>query len=69
MRELVWMANARIDQTWNHTASVLAMLVNIHRDPRKGRALKPADFHPALIRKNSIPLPADITVLKALVRK
>ena len=39
LRELVWMADARQTDAWNHTAAVLAMLANTHRNPKKiGRA-------------------------------
>ena len=40
------MTHARQQDAWNHTASALAMLANVNRDPKKGRAFKPADFHP-----------------------
>jgi hypothetical protein len=40
------MAEARSRQTWNHTSALLAMLANVHRDAKKTRAFKPADFHP-----------------------
>jgi hypothetical protein len=40
------MAEGCISESWNHTSAVLALLANVHRDPRKGRAMRPADFHP-----------------------
>lgn len=40
------MAEAKSRQAWNHTSAVLAMLANIHRDAKKTRAYRPADFHP-----------------------
>ena len=40
------MAEGRSREAWNHTAAVLAMLANCNRDPKKGKALGPADFHP-----------------------
>ncbi|HMP05793.1 MAG TPA: hypothetical protein PJ982_05545 [Lacipirellulaceae bacterium] len=40
------MAEARSRQAWNHTSAVLAMLANVHRDGKKTRAFRPADFHP-----------------------
>ena len=40
------MAEGRSQALWNHTSSVLAMLANVNRDPRKGRSAKPADFNP-----------------------
>lgn len=58
------MAEAKSRQAWNHTSAVLAMLANVHRDAKKTRAFRPADFHPH--RRNdkaSIPK-ADISVLK-----
>jgi len=46
LAELVEMAEARLDDEWNHTSAVLAMLANIHRDPKKHRPFRPEDFHP-----------------------
>jgi plasmid replication initiation protein len=58
------MAEARSRQAWAHTSSLLAMLANIHRDPKKTRAYKPADFNPhASSRKLSV-AKVDIEVLK-----
>ena len=42
------MAQARQEDHWNHTAALMALLANVNRDPKRGRAFKPADFHPAL---------------------
>jgi len=62
------MADAKQTEDWNHTAAILAILANTHRDPKKTRPAKPADFHP--YTKRSAPTPAppkvDITVLKAV---
>jgi hypothetical protein len=46
LRQLVVMAEAKSRQAWNHTSAILAMLANVHRDAKKTRALRPADFHP-----------------------
>ena len=40
------MADAASRDRWNHTASLLALLTNCHRDPKKVRAARPKDFHP-----------------------
>lgn len=41
------MADAATDQRWNHTGSLMALLANVHRDPKKKPSpYKPADFHP-----------------------
>jgi hypothetical protein len=58
------MAEARSRQAWNHTSAILAMLANVHRDVKKTRAFKPADFHPHRRgEKQSVPK-AEIGVLK-----
>ena len=62
------MAEGRIEQEWNHTAAILAMLANVNRDPKRGRALRPADFHPGTVRKaaSAAPLKGDIRLLKTV---
>jgi hypothetical protein len=60
------MAESRSRERWNHTSSILALLANCHRDPKKGRRLKPADFHPyqqANARRGPLPK-AEFNVLK-----
>ena len=68
LRELLAMAEGRIRENWNHTSAMLALLSNVHRDPKKGRALRPADFHPLLARAKdkAPPLKADIGLLKTV---
>ena len=61
------MAGARQQQEWSHTSALLAMLANCHRDPKKTRPYKPADFQPH--RTRTLPSPptrADISVLKTV---
>jgi hypothetical protein len=63
------MTQARQSENWNHTAALLAMLANVHRDPKKGRALKPADFHPLpkpQPKAEQPPIKGDIRMLKTL---
>jgi hypothetical protein len=62
------MTDARQQEGWNHTATMLAMLANVNRDPRKGRPFKPADFHPILSTKcpSGPPLKGDIQMLKTI---
>jgi hypothetical protein len=65
LRELVWMAEARQSDLWNHTAALLALLANAHRDPKKTRPLKPIDFHPYRSSKPTTAAPkAPISILK-----
>lgn len=62
------MARERVRQSWNHTSMILAMLANVNRDPKKGRALRPADFHPMREKPAAKPavLKGDIRMLKSV---
>jgi len=41
------MAEIRTEQAWNHTASLLALIAETHRDPdRKRTPFSALDFHP-----------------------
>jgi len=51
------MSTARVDSEWNHTAALLAQIANAHRDPKKGRAHKPDDYHPLRARRSSGGIP------------
>jgi len=33
-------------ERWAHTSTLLAMIANAHRDPKKTRPFKPSDFDP-----------------------
>lgn len=65
------MAEGRDRQLWAHTSSVMALLANINRDPKKCGVLRAADFNPyaeAKVRRRGIPIRADnIQVLKRLL--
>jgi hypothetical protein len=58
------MAEARSRQQWAHTSALLALLANAHRDPKKTRAFKPADFNPYLRHKQPPAAKVGIGVLK-----
>lgn len=45
------MAEARAESEWAHTSAVLAMLANVHRDPKKTKAFTPSDFNPLAKRR------------------
>lgn len=40
------MAEARAKEKWQHTSSLLCLIANVNRDPKKSRAFKPSDFNP-----------------------
>jgi hypothetical protein len=60
------MAVHRSEQQWAHTSSILAMIANVNRDPKKTPAYKPDDFNPHVKRrKQQAPLPkVGIEILK-----
>ncbi len=40
------MSEARARADWARTSALMALTANCHRDTKKSRALKPADFDP-----------------------
>jgi len=40
------MAEGRSRDEWNRVASLMALLANLHRDPKKRGPFKPGDFLP-----------------------
>jgi len=40
------MAEAKQKAAWSHTSLLCALIANCHRDPKKTRPFKPADFDP-----------------------
>ena len=42
------MAEGRAKDAWQHTSSLLALIANVNRDPKKTKAFKPSDFNPTL---------------------
>jgi len=60
------MADARRQERWEHTSHVLALLANIHRDPKKHGAFRPADFNPLARHARAKPPKANLRVLKTV---
>jgi hypothetical protein len=62
------MAEGRGREHWAHTSALLALLANVHRDPKKHRAFSPADFNPyeALERRNTKAKTKDLSILKTV---
>jgi len=44
LRQLLWMAEGHGRDEWGRLSVLLALTANCHRDPKKGRALKPSDY-------------------------
>lgn len=57
------MSGGRSKALWSHTSAVLAMLANVNRDPKKGKAFTSADFNPHA-RKQEARVRANMSVLK-----
>jgi len=59
------MSDARRREVWSHTATLLAMTANVHRNPKKRpRPFTPAEFHPLLAPGPRAILKAGIEILK-----
>ena len=51
------MTEARGRFEWGQTASLLAMIANVLRDPKKTKVVKPADFNPYNVKpKAKVPV-------------
>jgi len=62
LRELLAMAEGRQREQWSRLSALMALIANTQRDPKKTRALKPADFDPFA---REVPVvKADVSVLK-----
>ncbi|MEZ6233409.1 MAG: hypothetical protein R3B68_04395 [Phycisphaerales bacterium] len=60
------MAEARQRDEWSRTASVMALVANTQRNPKKTRPFRPSDFDPfarAGERRQAV-IPAPVSVLK-----
>lgn len=60
------LAEARAKDAWGRTSALMALIANCHRDPKKSRPLKPADFNPFRGAGKEEPIPADMAALKAV---
>ena len=64
------MTKAKQIHDWDMTASQMALLANINRDPKKQKTFNPTDFHPFReSHKSGIRLRADnISALKGMAQ-
>lgn len=60
------MGEARRREAWGRTSAVMALIANVHRDPKKGRGFKPGDFDPFAERGQHAHAEVGIEVLKAV---
>jgi len=57
------MAEARRKHDWSMTSSMMALIANAHRDPKKHGPFKPTDFDPTS-RFNAQPIKTGVGVLR-----
>jgi hypothetical protein len=68
LRELAAMAEARRRFTWGAVSSVMALLANLNRNPKKrSRPFTPADFDPT--KPQAPPITVTVSELKDLFSK
>ena len=62
------MADARSHQQWSHTAALLALIANCHRDAKRHRPYTPEDFLPRTNtrERSSAPPITDLSILKTI---
>lgn len=52
------MVKAKRLEQWQHTSSIMALIANCNRDPKKkNRPFQPRDFNPYMQKKNVLRLP------------
>ncbi|HNO80544.1 MAG TPA: hypothetical protein PKN33_21050 [Phycisphaerae bacterium] len=61
------MAEARTRDDWGRTSSLMALLANCNRDPKKTRAYRPSDFDP--FKRTDQPVNGDFNLLREVFVK
>jgi hypothetical protein len=56
------MLDGRQRHDWSIASAVMALVANIHRDPKRSRRLNPSDFDP--FAKRQRPIKVGVSVLK-----
>ena len=61
------MADSRRQNEWQHTSAILAMLANIHRNPKKKpQPFTPAEFNPLAEERKQPKVKTKICTLKTI---
>ncbi len=64
LRELLFMAESRSKDNWNHTSAVLALIINVNRDPKKHGAVSPKELNPHEKKARTILKGKELRILK-----
>ena len=59
------MAEARQRDEWARASSLMALIANANRDPRKHRAFRPTDFDPFAVTQK-LKQKVDVSILKEI---
>lgn len=54
MRELAALAEARGRFEWEQTSALMALVVNLVRDPKKSKPAKATDFNPYYVKPKTV---------------
>ncbi len=58
------MAESRSKDNWNHTSAVLALIINVNRDPKKHGAVSPKELNPHEKKARTILKGKELRILK-----
>ena len=64
LKELLIMAEAKSKDNWNHTSAILALIINVNRDPKKRRAVSPRELNPHEQKKKTVLRGKGLRILK-----
>jgi len=64
LRELLIMAEAKGKDNWNHTSAILALIMNVNRDPKKHSAVSPRELNPYEKKVKTVLRGKDLRILK-----
>ena len=58
------MAEARGRDNWNHTSALLALIMNVNRDPKKHGVVSPRELNPYEKKVKTVLKGKDLRILK-----
>ena len=58
------MAESRSKDNWNHTSAVLALIINVNRDPKKHGAVSPKELNPHEKKVKTVLKGKELRILK-----
>ncbi len=65
LRELTQMVKARGEFEWEQTSSLMALVINVIRNPKKSKPTNPNDLNPYKTKEKSLPI-VPLSILKEI---